>query len=298
MTQIQNSPEATKPLSLLYDGDCPMCQGVVAKLTQCGFVNGIQVSPLQDCPWATPELWERGRVEVLLVEPNTMQIWGGVDALSILLKRKKGFSFLGWLLSTALGHALAHWIYQIVAYNRRILSPRPLQAIPCTCDPPDNPAMTQRLYGVLILVLNVSLIGFAFGVTHSPAHLTLLTPLPLFKALFTAMAIGFALSTLALGVTLSQQIRQLYPQTLVSLTGSSLYLLLAGFLCLWLRPHPGNWQLGTQGILLLGLGIQTVGLIPMLWKRLRTLGAPVWSPWLWLVTYLVGAVGFVAFAFH
>jgi predicted DCC family thiol-disulfide oxidoreductase YuxK len=286
-------PENILPtLSLLYDGDCPMCQATVAKLERGGFLNGLQeVSPLQAAAWASPDLWERGRVEVLLVDTQSGQVWGGIDALIQLFSRKAGFKLLSKILQWPLCHGLAQGAYQMVGYNRRILSPPAPRALPCACDPPVNLTATRNLYTLLVSLIFLSLLAFAQGASFSPARLTHLPVWTLFNALTTATVAGWLSAALVFRLVMKERAQPLLPQTLVSLTVGSLYLVLASVLLLYLPSHAGAGSMGAGGIFGLGLGIQALGMAPSLSKRLSTLGAPAWGAWLWVLTYLASAIG-------
>lgn len=268
-----------------------MCQAVVAQLQRGGLLTEIQVSPLQAAPWASPDLWERGRSEVLLVDTQSAQVWGGVDALRQLLSRRAGFKLLSQVLNWPIFHALAQGFYKTLAYNRRILSPRSPNAIACACDPPPNIEATRQFYTLLISLILLSLLAFIQGLSNSPAHLVHSNPWSLFNAITTASVVGWLGTALTLKIILKPQARLILPQTLVSLTRGSLYLLLGGLLLLWLRPNTGSSWLGGFGLLGLGLGMQALGSMPALLRRMHTIGAPSWSPWLWLVIYLGGALG-------
>ena len=295
MHHLKNSTSTS--LNLLYDGDCPMCRALVAQLQYWGFLNQIPAQPLQEAAqaenWVDPTLLERGRLEALLVDRQTGQTWGGIDVLIQLLGLRAGFRWISWILRWPLCHSLAQGVYQTISHNRRSLSPVPSSALPCACDPPFNLKFTVLFYLGTLLLLGLALLAFSVGASHSPARFTHIQPFYLLGKLVIATLSGWFLATLASGLPFQPAKRVMIPQTWISLTMGSLYLGLAGLLLLWLPASSGASVLQERGILLLALGIQSIGMLPALRQRLLITGSTAWLPWLWLKLYVAVALAVV-----
>ena len=297
-----SNPESPAPgLYLLYDGDCALCASIVGKLKAWRRLEGITVLPLQSADWASPSLREQGRTQVLLIEltgetSNPAEhtharetTWGGIDALIELCQRKPGYMLLGRCLRWPILAPLVHALYRMVAYNRRLLSPVSPQSLPCACDPPEDAAMTQQFYSLLVALILISLLTFAAGASLQGSHrVTSNACWSLFNRFTLAGMLGWLGAALLLKGLYRKQARQLLPQTLISLTGGSLFCLLAGLLLPTITFHAAHGGLTHQSFILLalGLGIQTIGSTAPLVHRFRILAAPTWSPWLWLAAYL------------
>ncbi|MBB6000551.1 thiol-disulfide oxidoreductase DCC family protein [Streptomonospora salina] len=117
------SPIATQRPApvLIFDGDCGFCTGSVRLV--CRFVE----PRLRAVPWQTgdlpPAARTRAREEVLLLDAAGTRLWGGIDAVAVLLlaSRRPLWQPAGWLLRRAPLRAVGGAAYRWVARNRHRL---------------------------------------------------------------------------------------------------------------------------------------------------------------------------------
>ncbi|GAB3450827.1 hypothetical protein GCM10027570_26230 [Streptomonospora sediminis] len=99
---------------LVFDGDCGFCTSSVH------FARRFVEPRLHTVPWQhsdlSPATQGRAQEEVLLLDAAGKRIWGGIDAIGVLLlsSGRPVWPVAGWLLRLAplraLGAAAYHWI--------------------------------------------------------------------------------------------------------------------------------------------------------------------------------------------
>ncbi|GLU48093.1 thiol-disulfide oxidoreductase DCC family protein [Nocardiopsis ansamitocini] len=105
---------------LVYDGDCAFCT-VAAQAGQRHITGGGPVvwRPWQFCELSTP-LEERAQREILLLHPDGRRVWGGVDAVAVLLLNSPHRYWwpLGSLLRRPVARGFGGAVYRWTARNR------------------------------------------------------------------------------------------------------------------------------------------------------------------------------------
>jgi predicted DCC family thiol-disulfide oxidoreductase YuxK len=121
---------------LTYDGDCPMCTATVALLVRWRLVNASQTHSNHDLEPQLLELAQAAgiRNQLVVIDPANGTTRTGVDGLLWLVQDTHQGA---WWPSIAGLPGIRHLLqvgYEIVSYNRRIISP-PKQRIRCDCEP-------------------------------------------------------------------------------------------------------------------------------------------------------------------
>ncbi|MBV2364855.1 thiol-disulfide oxidoreductase DCC family protein [Streptomonospora nanhaiensis] len=103
---------------LVFDGDCGFCTDC-ARLARDRVAPGVDIVPWQRAG-LPPGTAERARHEVLLRDAAGRRVWGGVDAVAVLLlaSPRPWWPAAGWLLRRAPVRALGAAAYRWVARNR------------------------------------------------------------------------------------------------------------------------------------------------------------------------------------
>ncbi|MFC4562592.1 thiol-disulfide oxidoreductase DCC family protein [Nocardiopsis mangrovi] len=101
---------------LVFDGDCAFCSSSVEFL-QRHVAPGIATVPWQFSDLAPAER-DRAQREVLLLHPDGRRVWGGVDAIAVLLLESPAWAPAGWALRRAPGRAVGAAVYRWVARHR------------------------------------------------------------------------------------------------------------------------------------------------------------------------------------
>ena len=154
---------------LIYDDDCPLCVAYTSAFVKTGILT---TEGRQSFTAVSPELlhsinWQRSINEIPLVDPNTKQVWYGIDALleilgqkCALIKRIGRVQPINWLLKK---------LYSFISYNRKVIVAVKTSPLKVDCTPSFN-----LFYRVLFMVI--------FGVVNTlmivPVHQHLLTQLP------------------------------------------------------------------------------------------------------------------------
>lgn len=112
----------------VYDGECGFCVSWV-RVTERHIIrdSGIQSAAWQDLDLDEP-LRRRARTEVLVLHPDRRRVWGGVDAIAVLLLNSPRAYWwpLGSLLRRPLLRGAAAALYRWVARNRGRLPKAPV----------------------------------------------------------------------------------------------------------------------------------------------------------------------------
>ncbi|GAA1088662.1 thiol-disulfide oxidoreductase DCC family protein [Nocardiopsis composta] len=115
MTETRTAPRG--PV-LVYDGDCGFCTSSV-RLAERRLAPGVRAVPWQRA--GLPEATERRALEeVLLLHPDGRRIWGGSDAVAVLLLTgpHRALRPLGLLLRAPVLRGVGAAAYRWVARNR------------------------------------------------------------------------------------------------------------------------------------------------------------------------------------
>jgi predicted DCC family thiol-disulfide oxidoreductase YuxK len=101
---------------LVFDGDCAFCSSSVA------FARRRIAPDVTAVPWQftdlTPAARARAQSEVLLLHPDGRRVWGGIDAVAVLLLAHPLWAPLGSLLRRNPGRAAGAAAYRWVARHR------------------------------------------------------------------------------------------------------------------------------------------------------------------------------------
>lgn len=147
---------------LVYDGDCPMCTSTVASLVRLKLVRPEQTRANYDLTGADLEAANSAgiRNQLVVLDVETHQTRVGTDGLLWILRDNTGNHFLVRLLALPLIRDLLRWGYQIVSYNRRIISV-PRHQIVCDCEPQVTLARRTSLIVPVALLAILLAAGFA-----------------------------------------------------------------------------------------------------------------------------------------
>jgi predicted DCC family thiol-disulfide oxidoreductase YuxK len=159
----------TRTLRLVYDGDCPLCQGIVNGLVRMDLVALERTKAFQDYEGETAEhLWDAGiRNEIAVLDEASGSIRSGVDGLLWILRA----SWAGPLVALA---ALPpfRWLtrigYRLVAYNRHLLAPKDPTRIRCACDADFHLGYRLGLLAIEGLFVLAAVIAFASTFSEGP----------------------------------------------------------------------------------------------------------------------------------
>lgn len=278
-----------KQPTLIYDGACPLCTGIVRGLRQLGLKESARFISWQEATKETPtlaqsELAEKIRGEVLLLLPDS-KVLSGVPAFARLLEQKKPTRRLGHFLKMPGIAGAAEWLYQTVAFNRRVLTPPSNPAIACACDPPENPSMRRRLYVLLLLVAVSGLIAFscALAATFQTRAFTIILHL------LIAMGGGWLLAYFGLFLLLRKHFGEYVRQSLVVMSIGGLWLWVASALLTSVHfVFHADFPFSSAWISVLVLNLHTAIMLFSTLRRSRALHFPAWTPWLWLLLYFSG----------
>lgn len=163
------SLEESNALRLVYDGDCPLCQGIVNGLARLGLVGPERTKPFQDYQGETSErLWDAGiRNEIAVLEETTGTIRSGVDGLIWILRSSWARPIVA-LAALPPFLWLARSGYALVAYNRHLLAPKDPARIRCACNADFRPGYRLALLvPALVFALAVAI---AFASSVAPAE--------------------------------------------------------------------------------------------------------------------------------
>jgi predicted DCC family thiol-disulfide oxidoreductase YuxK len=145
-----------------YDGDCPMCTSTIRLLVGLKLLKPEQTRGIHELDRADFETVVAAgiRNQLVVIDPVTREARSGTDGLLWILRENTGNHFLVRLLALPGLRDLLRWAYQIVSYNRRIISP-PRHRIVCDCEP--EVTLARRLSLMLPALVLTILIAAGFG---------------------------------------------------------------------------------------------------------------------------------------
>lgn len=147
---------------LAYDGDCPMCTGIVAVLKRLGLVAPEQARSNRDLSAEDLEAAQAAgiRNQLVVIDPVTRETRAGADGLAWIIGDNLGHPL--WLRFLTLPgiRALVRFAYETISYNRRVISP-PRHRVRCDCEP--EVTLARRLMLVVPLATLAILIAALFG---------------------------------------------------------------------------------------------------------------------------------------
>jgi predicted DCC family thiol-disulfide oxidoreductase YuxK len=157
---------------LVYDDDCPLCVAYTGVFVKTGLLTHEGRRSFTD---ASPELlhtinWQRSKNEIPLFDPNTKQIWYGIDALLEILGQKCSLvktvgriKPVNWLLKKA---------YNFISYNRKVIVAIKTSPLKIDCTPSFN-VFYRILFMLVFLAANTAMIF--------PVHQHLLSHIPIYS---------------------------------------------------------------------------------------------------------------------
>jgi predicted DCC family thiol-disulfide oxidoreductase YuxK len=161
---MESMTTALKPAEkiLAYDGDCPMCTTTVAMLIRMKLVRPDQTRANYDLTGADLEAAQAAgiRNQLVVLDSQTHETRSGTDGLLWILRENTGNHFLVRLLTLPGIRQALRWGYQVISYNRRIVSV-PRHQIVCDCEP--EVTLGRRLSLVVPLLLLTIFFTAAFG---------------------------------------------------------------------------------------------------------------------------------------
>jgi predicted DCC family thiol-disulfide oxidoreductase YuxK/uncharacterized membrane protein YhaH (DUF805 family) len=161
-TAVAKSEPATSPKILAYDGDCPMCTSTVGLLLRWKLVRPEQAQSNHalDADRLALAYAAGMRNELVVIDARSGETRVGTDGLLWILRDNTHNHFLVRALGLPGIRHLLRIGYQVISYNRRIISP-PRHSIVCDCEP--EVTVARRLSLVLPLLLMTIAITALFG---------------------------------------------------------------------------------------------------------------------------------------
>ncbi len=260
-----------------------MCQGAVHWLEKGGLLTQVEARSWQVEGLSDPDLLERIRAELLLLDRDSMQVKGGFSALVALMRTTPTYRWLCGMLGLPPILWLAEHAYKTVALNRRILSPPNTGGMACACDPPFHLGYRVTLYGACLLLnlLGSSGLLLILCATQEPVS----SRGSLIDLVRTILVLNVPIGILWLGglFTVRHRWRILSQQALMLVGEVGLLLLvLSGF---WWVLKPFQTADGIKNLLFFGLSLALIGLLfGDLLKRFKALRLPAGLAILWLVS--------------
>jgi predicted DCC family thiol-disulfide oxidoreductase YuxK len=290
MSKVVTTPVAPGRKLLVYDGDCPMCTATAALLQRAGWIAPEQARSNADLSPADSRTVETAgiRNQMVVLDPVTRETRTGVDAILWILAENKGDPWWLRVLSLAPLRHLMGAAYQVVSYNRRVISP-PAQRVRCDCEP--DVTLARRLslvaplavLSVLIAGLLGAAVAYGGGFTDWRAGALALT---------VAAGLGWlAMGLAAIGLLRGEQRLDYLAHLAVTAFVGAVVLLPAGLLAWWL-PREANLTLAGVSILAsfaIMLGMQR--------RRLAFLGLSRRWLWAWCITIPIGSVALLPACF-
>ncbi|MCU0431179.1 MAG: DUF393 domain-containing protein [Cytophagaceae bacterium] len=108
--------------TLLYDEDCPLCQGYSAAFIKAGLLDKDGRKPFH-----TMGAWKnyidpiRARHEIALIERSTGRVYYGTTGLVKILASR--WSWMGACFRLAWVRSLVNLVYAFISYNRKVIMP-------------------------------------------------------------------------------------------------------------------------------------------------------------------------------
>ena len=152
---------------IIYDDNCPMCAVYTKAFVATGM---IEKNNRKNFSTIDPEILhkldiEKCRNEIPVIDPETAEIWYGIDAIVEILRSK-----MPWVKKTA-GVPPIRWIlnrtYKLISYNRRVIVAAETQPGNFDCTPDFN-YKYRALFLLLCLLFNsVMLLPFHQNIFHA-----------------------------------------------------------------------------------------------------------------------------------
>lgn len=272
---------ATKaPARLLaYDGDCPMCRSTVALLLRLRLVEPEQLKSNHELdPDDLETAMTAGmRNELVVIDRESRETRTGTDGLLWLVRGNGKHRLLVGLLSLPGVRQLLGAGYQVISYNRRVISP-PGHAIACDCEP--QVTIPRRLSLVLPLVALSAVLWGAFGAAATVVWPQVI-PAPGARWGMSASGAVFSVLTLAACVALPADKRLDYVAHLVVtlFVGATLLLPASVLALLW----PGRLAMA---LLACSLAAAAALMFRVQLRRTRALAVSRLWVWLWAIAML------------
>jgi hypothetical protein len=251
---------------------------MVGVLSRMGLLDRVWTVRIEDIPPEERQTYDEARSQVMLFDALSGRKILGVRAFCELARMHCKHPRLTSLLCKTPLASLAEWIYKVVAFNRRIISP-PLEKAACECDPPFNLGYRIALWAVGLLI--VSLSTLAYG---SSLYLVFGKGSPLSYSLRLALGAG---SGIGAGVFLFflffwSGFKDLVHQVLIVVVSGGLALLVLASLNIacFLLELRGVWVSFLNWFF---LGAIAFHMFFALGERSKRLGFPRWVPWLFLL---------------
>jgi predicted DCC family thiol-disulfide oxidoreductase YuxK len=274
----------TSGKTLIYDGDCPMCNATVGLLLRLKLLRSEQaLSNHHLSPDDLQSVRAAGiRNQLVVLDPESRETRSGIDGILWIVGENTGNHLAIRLLSLPGIRHLLRWGYQTVSYNRRVISP-PRRQIVCDCEPEVTLArrLTLVVPTLVLVVLMTALFGAAvflgWQLGDAPSG-----------AVFMCVAAGsgwVALVAAALVLLRGEQRIDYVAHLVVTMFVGVLALVPASLLALVL-PRPAL-------IVLDGLSVLVSFLMMFAMQRRRVAAISLSSRWLWAWVIAL-AVGFAA----
>lgn len=157
---------------LIYDDACPLCAAYTGAFVKTGLLTPEGRKPFSA---ATPELlhsinWQRSKNEIPLLDPDTKQVWYGIDALLEILGQKCP------LIKTIGLCKPVNWglkkLYSFISYNRKVIVAVKASPLQIDCTPSFN-LFYRALFLLLFLIANTLML--------LPVHRYLLSQIPVYS---------------------------------------------------------------------------------------------------------------------
>jgi predicted DCC family thiol-disulfide oxidoreductase YuxK len=116
--------DTVRPYTVIYDGQCGMCQRLVKRLeildTRHDFevVSSQESSVLDRFPWIPQEAYAES---LQLVRQRDARTWQGAAAVEEILSRLRAGRWVSWLFSIPFGRHVADRLYRWFADHRHEL---------------------------------------------------------------------------------------------------------------------------------------------------------------------------------
>ncbi len=138
---------------LVYDGDCSICIAASRVLIRPWLSGDSEREPFDAFEGETAARLVEAEIhnELAVLDRGSGEIRGGLDGILWILREGR----LRWVAAILALPGIYHlfsFLYHLIAYNRRILSPVKPRAVACACDPDPN-ALYQWSFIAICLML-------------------------------------------------------------------------------------------------------------------------------------------------
>jgi predicted DCC family thiol-disulfide oxidoreductase YuxK len=279
-----------REMILAYDGDCPMCQSTVALLERAGLVEpGQAISNDALSPADRAAAQAAGmRNQLVVLDLQSGQTRAGIAGILWLVGANRGQPLWVRLLALPGVRHVLGFVYEVVSYNRRVISP-PRRQVRCDCEP--EATLARRLTLIVPLAIWTVLVTALFGAAVF-AGWRLGDAAPGAALMELAAGSGWIGLIVAALVLLRGELRVDYLAHLaVTATVGTLTLVPASLAAWWL-PREVNIALATASVL-----CSFVLMLRMQRRRVETLGLSRAWLWAWAGALAAGFIGTACVAF-